>query len=103
MFIDYLPAPSDLKPFEALDESGKEVERHTTLEEPFSAYVFKTVVDPYSGNINLIKVNSGVLHTGDDVSVNGNIQRVSMLFTMCWQKRWIHFRGWRGDIGQLRD
>ncbi|MFA6660198.1 MAG: elongation factor G, partial [Bacilli bacterium] len=86
MFIDYLPAPSDLKPFEALDESGKEVERHTTLEEPFSAYVFKTVVDPYSGNINLIKVNSGVLHTGDDVSVNGNIQRVSMLFTMCGKK-----------------
>lgn len=86
MFIDYLPAPSDLKPFEAFDESGKEVERHTTLEEPFSAYVFKTVVDPYSGNINLIKVNSGVLHTGDDVSVNGNIQRVSMLFTMCGKK-----------------
>ncbi len=86
MFVDYLPAPSDLKPFEALDESGKEVERATSLNEPFSAYVFKTLVDPYSGNINLIKVNSGVLHTGDEVSVNGSVQRVSMLFQMCGKK-----------------
>lgn len=86
MFVDYLPAPSDLKPFEALDESGKEVERATSLDEPFSAYVFKTLVDPYSGNINLIKVNSGVLHTGDDVSIDGKIQRVSMLFQMCGKK-----------------
>ena len=86
MFIDYLPAPSDLKPYEALDESGKEVTRSTTLEEPFSAYVFKTIVDPYSGVINLVKINSGVLHSGDDISVNGNIQRVSMLFSMCGKK-----------------
>ncbi|MFA7032281.1 MAG: elongation factor G [Bacilli bacterium] len=86
MFIDYLPAPSDLKPYEALDENGKEVTRSTTLEEPFSAYVFKTIVDPYSGVINLVKINSGVLHSGDDVSVNGNIQRVSMLFSMCGKK-----------------
>jgi len=86
MFVDYLPAPCDLKPFEAFNESGKEVNRSTTFEDPFSAYVFKTIVDPYSGNINLIKVNSGVLHTGDDVSVNGNVQRVSMLFQMTGKK-----------------
>ena len=82
MFIDYLPNPSDLKPFEAHDENGKEVLRQTNDNEPFSAYVFKTVVDPYSGTINLIKVNSGVLHAGDDVYVNGETQRVSMLYAM---------------------
>ena len=83
MFIDYLPNPSDLKPFEAQDENGNEVKRETKDDEPFSAYVFKTVVDPYSGVINLLKVNSGVLHAGDDVYVNGTTQRVSMLYAMC--------------------
>lgn len=86
MFLDYLPAPSDLKPYEATDDNGKPVERMTSLDEPFSAYVFKTIVDPYSGVVNLIKVNSGILHSGDDVSVNGSIQRVSMLYSMCGKK-----------------
>ena len=58
MFVDYLPNPSDLKPLAALDENGKEIVRPTDVNEPFSAYVFKTVVDPYSGTINIIKVTT---------------------------------------------
>ncbi len=83
MLVDYLPSPADLKPFEATDDLGNPVTRETSDDQPFSAYVFKTVVDPYSGTINLIKVNSGVLHAGDDVYVNGSTQRVSMLYSMC--------------------
>ncbi|MCR5185440.1 MAG: elongation factor G [Bacilli bacterium] len=86
MFIDYLPSPADLKPFEAHDENGNPVERKTSDSEPFSAYVFKTVVDPYSGIINLIKVNSGVLRSGDEVYVGNGTQRVSMLYTMTGKK-----------------
>jgi len=86
MFVDYLPHPNDLKPYEATDENNNVVERSTKLEEPFSAYVFKTLVDPYSGVINLIKVNSGVLKNGDDVFVNGSTQKVSTLFFMCGKK-----------------
>ena len=86
MFIDFLPSPADLGAFEATDDNGKPVERKTDDNEPFSAYVFKTVVDPYSGVINLIKVNSGVLHSGDDVYVNNGTQRVSMLYSMCGKK-----------------
>ena len=86
MFIDFLPSPADLGSFEATDDNGKPVERKTDDNEPFSAYVFKTVVDPYSGVINLIKVNSGVLHSGDDVYVGNGTQRVSMLYSMCGKK-----------------
>ena len=86
MFIDYLPSPADLKPYEAHDENGATVERQTSDSEPFSAYVFKTVVDPYSGVINLLKVNSGVLKSGDEVAVNGGTQRISMLYQMTGKK-----------------
>ena len=86
MFINFLPAPNDLKPLEAQDENGKEKVVPTDVNEPFSAYVFKTVVDPYAGTINLLKVCSGVLHVGDEVYSNGTTQRVSMLYTMTGKK-----------------
>ena len=83
MFIDYLPSPSDLKPYVATDLDGNEVFRKTELSEPFSGYVFKTIVDPYSGVINLVKINSGVLKSGDEVYCsNGTTQRVSNMYVM---------------------
>ena len=67
MLIDYLPAPCDLRPYEGFDLAGKPTFRKTDNNEPFSAYIFKTVVDPYVGTINYLKVDSGVLHVGDEV------------------------------------
>lgn len=101
MFIDYLPNPCDLKPLEAHDADGKEVTRQTSDSEPFSAYVFKTIVDPYSGVINVIKVCSGVLHAGDEVYVNGSTQRVSMLYSMTGKKLDSIDELSAGDIGAI--
>ena len=70
MLIDYLPNPSDLKPYVAHDVAGNEVYRMTKEEEPFSAYVFKTIVDPYLGTIHYIKVNSGELKLDDEIYVS---------------------------------
>jgi elongation factor G len=101
MFISYLPSPADLKPLEAQDESGKEKEVPTDVNAPFSAYVFKTIVDPYAGTVNLIKVCSGVLKVGDDVYVNGGTQRVSMLYTMTGKKLDNVAEVAAGDIGAI--
>ena len=59
MMIDYLPNPADLKAMVGTDEAGNPVEVKTVDEEPFSAYVFKTIVDPFLGSINLFKIFSG--------------------------------------------
>ena len=65
MLVDYLPAPDELTPLKAIDQKTKEeVTRLTHDDEPFSAYVFKTVVDPFLGTVNLVKINSGILTTG---------------------------------------
>ena len=101
MFVRYLPEPNDLKPLEAHDENGKEKVVPTSVNEPFSAYVFKTIVDPYTGTINLLKVCSGVLHVGDEVYINGETQRVSMLFTMCGKKLDAVNELIAGDIGAV--
>lgn len=101
MMIDYLPNPADLKPLEAHTEAGEPVTRPTSDDEPFSAYVFKTIVDPYSGVINILKVCSGVLRPGDDIYCKGKVQRVSALFTM-FGKRLDPAQELRaGDIGAI--
>ena len=85
MMVDYLPSPSDLKPYIVETKDGKTEERKTTDDEPFSAYVFKTIVDPYAGIINIFKVNSGVLKLGDEIYVpqTGKTEKITTLFTMC--------------------
>ena len=101
MCIDYLPNPADLKPLEAHDENGNEIVRPTDEKEPFSAYVFKTIVDPYSGVINIIKVCSGVLHVGDEVYCNGNVQKIPTLFSMMGKNLEPIDEIRAGDIGAL--
>ena len=82
MLIDYLPSPSDLNPFTVETPNGETKELKTIDTEPFSAYVFKTIVDPYAGVINILKVNSGVLKVGDDIYCpqTGKTDKVSSLF-----------------------
>lgn len=101
MFISYLPNPNDLKPLEAHDEAGNDKVVPTDVNEPFSAYVFKTIVDPYAGTINLLKVCSGILKVGDEVYVNGSTQRVSMLYQMTGKKLDSVNEIIAGDIGAV--
>ena len=101
MFINYLPNPNDLKPLEAHDENGKEKVVPTLDSEPFSAYCFKTIADPYAGMVNIIKVCSGVLHVGDEVYINGETQRISMLYVMTGKKLDSVNELSAGDIGAL--
>ncbi|AUD64872.1 translation elongation factor G [Tenericutes bacterium MZ-XQ] len=82
MLVDYLPAPDELTPLEAIDQKTKEkVTRLTHDDEPFSAYIFKTVVDPFLGTVNLIKVNSGILTLGQEVLIpnTGDTKKISNL------------------------
>lgn len=57
---NYLPSPQDLRPNRGFNPKNNEkLERKSLDTEPFSAYVFKTLVDPFLGTINFIKVCSG--------------------------------------------
>lgn len=82
MFIDYLPSPSDLKSI-VVENDSELIEVKTKEEEPFSAIVFKTVVDPYAGVLSYIKVNSGVLKSGDTVlnSSTGDAITIKDIYT----------------------
>ncbi len=61
--LDYLPAPSDVKPTKGTLPDGTETERPGNDNEPFSALAFKLMNDKY-GDLTFIRVYSGVLSKG---------------------------------------
>ena len=64
MMFTYMPTPNEMdggKRYGKSPETGEVIERLVSEEDPFSAIVFKTLVDPFIGKISLFKVNSGVV------------------------------------------
>jgi elongation factor G len=57
---DYFPAPVERPPVKG-KKNGAEVDRAVKDKEPVSAFVFKTVADPFAGRVTYYKVISGVL------------------------------------------
>jgi len=59
---DYLPSPAERGEVEGLEgEGGKSIKRKIADDQPVSAYIFKTVADPFAGRVSYFKVMSGVL------------------------------------------
>ena len=61
--VDLLPSPADLKPWVGDNpKTGDSVERAADPTAPFSAFVFKTIVDPFAGRLSVLRVVSGRIH-----------------------------------------
>jgi len=55
------PSPADMPAVIGTTPSGEEQSRTASPDEPFCAYVFKTLADPYAGRLTLFRVFSGKL------------------------------------------
>lgn len=72
MIVDVLPSPMDCGSWTGIDPDSKdEIERPPDPDAPFSAFVFKTVADPYSGRLSIFRIVSGTLG-GDGNFLNVN-------------------------------
>jgi elongation factor G len=65
--VDNFPAPVDRSVVKG-KVGGAEVERKIADSEPVSAFVFKTVADPFAGRLSYFKVISGVLKNDANLS-----------------------------------
>ena len=65
--VYYLPSPLDVPPIKGIHPvTNKEIERHATSKEPFSALVYKIQSDPF-GKLTYIRVYSGTISAGSTV------------------------------------
>jgi elongation factor G len=63
LIVDNFPSPAERSPFAATDEKGEALEIDADPEAPCAALVFKTLSDPFSGKISLLRVVSGKLES----------------------------------------
>lgn len=103
--VSLMPSPAE-KAFNKRGTNPKTNEpadRACSVDEPFSAQVFKTLADPFVGKISLIKVVSGVL-TPNTQFVNANNEKIGKagsVSVMCGKKLTPTFKLIAGDIGVL--
>jgi len=82
----YLPSPLDVPSIEgrSADSEQAVVERHPSLDEPFSALAFKVAAHPFFGKLTYVRVYSGHVKSGDTIvnSTKEKRERVGKLFQM---------------------
>lgn len=87
-----LPSPSEMARISPVrgnnPKDNKTIERKTDAKEPFSAYVFKTIADPYAGKLSLFRVYSGTLRADSSVlnTTNDSKERIGQIFYLLGKK-----------------
>src|SRR5439155_1109802 len=81
--IEFAPDPAHHEEEHGKDEKGEPATRKYSSSEPFSAYVFRTIADPFAGRINVFKIFSGKVGTDATVynSTRGTSERLGALHT----------------------
>ena len=99
--VNCLPSPIEKGTQYGKDpKTGNPEQRRPDTAEPFSAMVFKTISDPYSGKLTLFRVYSGVLKS-DSVVYNPNksaTERIGQIFEMEGKKQHPIAEAEAGDI-----
>ena len=88
--IDYLPSPLDTKEYSGFKIDDDEViYRKPSPDEPFSAYAFKVMTDPYVGKLIYLRIYSGKAKVGDAVVNSHNMkkERFGRILRMMSNKR----------------
>ncbi len=82
-------------------KDGSDVERTSALDSPFSAYIFKTIADPFAGKLSLFRVFSGELKADSNYynSTKETKERVGQIFYMLGKKQVSAHSMIPGDIG----
>ncbi len=102
--MEILPSPLDKESIKGTNpNTGEEIARKPSYQEPFSALAFKIATDPYVGRLCFIRAYSGVLKAGSYVLNNRteNKERISRIFQMHANKQNSIDELGAGDIGAV--
>jgi elongation factor G len=88
-----LPSPAEMARISPVKgknpKDGKEHERKPLQTEPMSAYVFKTIADPFAGRLSIFRVYSGMLKADSNVlnATTGAKERIGQVFYLLGKKQ----------------
>jgi elongation factor G len=104
MVMEILPSPLDIDSITGTDpDTGEEMTRKPSVDEPFSSLAFKIATDPFVGRLCFTRAYSGKLDSGNYVfnTRTGKKERISRIFQMHANKQNQIKSLDAGDIGAL--
>ncbi len=104
LIIKYFPSYAEKGAIEALDaKTQNTIKVGTNESEDFSAFVFKTIIDPFVGRISFLKVMSGVLTTDSQVYnvQKEKMEKINQLFVLKGKYQLASGKLFTGDLGAV--
>ncbi len=82
LLVTYVPTPLQHGPYKGFNDNNEQVERLCVVDASPSAFVFKTIVDPFVGKISVMKVVTGKLTSGMEILNEraGKTEKLGKLF-----------------------
>ena len=82
LLVTYVPTPLQHGPYKGFNDNNEQVEKLCVVDATPSAFVFKTIVDPFVGKISVMKVVTGKLTSGMEILNEraGKTEKLGKLF-----------------------
>lgn len=89
MILNLAPNPLEHSPYKATNELGEDIEIQASADGPVSAFVFKTIIDPFVGKISVLKIVTGSMKVGQELmnDRSGRAEKINKLFFLRGNKQ----------------
>ena len=100
---EMLPSPAEIGTVVGRSPSGDEVARKVDPSEKLSAFVFKTLADPFVGKLSYVRVYSGTLHGNTQIydATKKETERVGQIFYLRGKEQELADQVGAGDISAI--
>lgn len=97
---EFMPSPIEKAPVKGKDAEGNDIEIKPSENEPLSALVFKTIADPYAGQLTIMRVFSGSMDSDSSVlnSTKDSKERIGQILHLVGKKNEPATKAITGDI-----
>ncbi|OGI21763.1 MAG: translation elongation factor G [Candidatus Melainabacteria bacterium RIFOXYA12_FULL_32_12] len=97
---DYMPSPIEKGAIKVKKADGSEQTREPASSEPLAALVFKTIADPYAGQLTIMRVFSGEINSDTNIynSTKKAKERVGQMLHLVGKKQEPTAKAVAGDI-----
>ncbi len=97
---EYMPSPLEKGAVKAKDANGNDIEIKPCETEPLAALVFKTIADPYAGQLTIMRIFSGSMNSDSSVlnSSKESKERIGQILHLVGKKNEPATRAITGDI-----
>jgi len=103
LITEIMPSVADSLPRKARDKSGTEVDIIPKIDSFFCAQVFKTIIDPYVGQLNIFRVFSGKVASSTEIynATKSHKEKIGQLYSLQGKQQSAEDYLCAGDIGAV--